>query len=75
MATRIRPPYWSPTQGGAIRTARVFPDNLMARLRDHREGSVVLLARTSLTCILPLMIEIRDTAGCSIRATTIGSVR
>eukprot|EP00959_Pyramimonas_sp_CCMP1952_P408601 8563417-Pyramimonas_sp.AAC.1 len=48
----------------------------MIRLRDHRRGgSVVLLARTRLTCTLPLMIEIRDTAGCAIWATTMGNVR
>eukprot|EP00959_Pyramimonas_sp_CCMP1952_P383590 8038652-Pyramimonas_sp.AAC.1 len=62
MATRIRPPCWSLTEGVAIWMTRVFPDNLMARLRDHRqEGSVVLLARTMLTCTIPL-IETRDTA-------------
>eukprot|EP00959_Pyramimonas_sp_CCMP1952_P250604 5238117-Pyramimonas_sp.AAC.1 len=50
--------------------------NVMARLRDrHREGSGVPRALTTLTYILPLMIEIRDTAGGTIRTTTIGNVR
>eukprot|EP00959_Pyramimonas_sp_CCMP1952_P412039 8634360-Pyramimonas_sp.AAC.1 len=62
MATRIRPPRWSLTPGDTIWMTRVPLDNLMARLRDHhREGSGVLRARTTLTCILPLMIDIRDT--------------
>eukprot|EP00959_Pyramimonas_sp_CCMP1952_P192700 4029211-Pyramimonas_sp.AAC.1 len=48
----------------------------MARLRDHhRDGWIVLLARTTLPCALPLMIEIRDTAGGAIRTTTMGNVR
>eukprot|EP00959_Pyramimonas_sp_CCMP1952_P182566 3817999-Pyramimonas_sp.AAC.1 len=54
------PPRWSPPQGDATWMARVSLDNLMARLRDHhRGGSVVLHARITLTCILPLMIEIQ----------------
>eukprot|EP00959_Pyramimonas_sp_CCMP1952_P217746 4553936-Pyramimonas_sp.AAC.1 len=76
MATRIRPPHWSPTQGDAIWTTRVFPDNRMARLRDHRrEGLAVLLARIKLTCVLPLTTEIRDSADGSKKTTTIGSIR
>eukprot|EP00959_Pyramimonas_sp_CCMP1952_P282335 5901104-Pyramimonas_sp.AAC.1 len=51
-------------------------DNLIARLRDHhREGSGVPHARKTLTCILPLVIDIRDIAGGAMRATTIGNVR
>eukprot|EP00959_Pyramimonas_sp_CCMP1952_P430108 9008364-Pyramimonas_sp.AAC.1 len=75
-AARIRPPCRSLTQGDTIWVTRVSFDNLMARLRDHhREGSVVLLARATLTGTLPLMIGIRDTAGGTIRTTTIGNVR
>eukprot|EP00959_Pyramimonas_sp_CCMP1952_P418304 8763272-Pyramimonas_sp.AAC.1 len=63
MVTHIRPPRWRPTQGDTIWATRVFPDNLMARLRDHRrEGLPVLHARITLTCALHLMIEIRDIA-------------
>eukprot|EP00959_Pyramimonas_sp_CCMP1952_P199902 4181346-Pyramimonas_sp.AAC.1 len=51
-------------------------DYLMARLRGHRRGgSGVLRARATLTCIPPLMIEIRGAAGGAARATAIGNFR
>eukprot|EP00959_Pyramimonas_sp_CCMP1952_P428665 8978387-Pyramimonas_sp.AAC.1 len=76
MAARIRPPRWSFKQGDAVWMTRVSLDNMTARLRGrHQKGSVVLLARTTCTCTLLLMIEIRDTAGGATRTTTIGIVR
>eukprot|EP00959_Pyramimonas_sp_CCMP1952_P300816 6292664-Pyramimonas_sp.AAC.1 len=76
MVTHIRLPRWRPTQGDAIWTIRVFPNNLTARLRDRRrEGSAVLPARTTRTCILHRMIGIRDIADGMTRMTIIGCVR
>eukprot|EP00959_Pyramimonas_sp_CCMP1952_P438762 9185954-Pyramimonas_sp.AAC.1 len=76
MVSLFRSPCWSPTCGDATWTTRVSLDNLMARLRDHpRDCSGVPHARIMLTCVLPLMIEIRDIAGGAIRTTTIENVR